>query len=398
MRSTNTAAVSWVTARDRRAVLLERRRDAASFVECALREDGYSVDECETAAEAMACLNEHPVDVIVVNLPALGGEGIALRDAQRADPSLAGIPLVAVVDPKSSKARAHADAWLIRPFSAGELLVAIDRALLQRERRALRERFADTERLALLGTIAASIGHDLNNPLSFSMGNLELAEEALASLRASLRELMGGPAGVGGDVVRARLTNKLESLTACFRDSRLGLVRVGRMVTDLANLAKKASARHRAVDITSVVRQSVSMAKGPIDDRAVLTCEYCETTEVMGDELRLGQLFVNLLVNAAQSIPEGEASSNRIHVATYEDGDSVIVDIEDTGGGMSKTQLSRIFEPFFTTKTDEGTGLGLPICRDIVAEHGGRLDVESELGRGSRFTVRLPGTRAGRAG
>jgi len=398
MRSTNTAAVSWVTARDRRAVLLEASRNGASFVERALREDGYAVDECETAAGALACLNEYPVDVVVVNLPALSGEGFALRDAQRADPTLAQIPLVAVVEPKSSRARAHADAWLIRPFSAGELLVTIDRALLQRERRALRDRFADTERLALLGTIAASIGHDLNNPLAFSMGNLELAEDALAGLRASLRELASGPAGVGGDDARARGTRKLESLSACFRDSRLGLDRVKRMVTDLASLANKASARHRTLDVASVVRRSLSMAKGPIDDRAVLTCEYGQTSEVMGDELRLGQLFVNLLVNAAQSIPPGDADSNRIHVATYQDGDAVIVDIEDTGGGMSKTQLSRIFEPFFTTKTDEGTGLGLPICRDIVAEHGGRLDVESELGRGSRFTVRLPGNRAGRTG
>jgi len=367
-------------------------------VERALREDGYTVDECETTAEALACLGEHPVDVVVVNIPALGGDCVALREAQRADPSLAGIPLVAVVDPKSSKARGHADAWLIRPFSAGELLVAIDRALLQRERRALRDRFADTERLALLGTIAASIGHDLNNPLSFSMGNLDLAEEALAGLKAALEELTGGPAGLGGDVSRARLANKLESLTSCFRDSRVGLERVHRMVGDLASLSRKASARHRVLDITSVVRASLSMAKGPIDDRAVLTCEYGETSEVTGDELRLGQLFVNLLVNAAQSIPAGDASSNRIHVATHQDGDAVIVDIEDTGGGMSKTQLSRIFEPFFTTKTEEGTGLGLPICRDIVAEHGGRLDVESEVGRGSRFTVRLPSNRAGRGG
>jgi signal transduction histidine kinase len=387
-----------MTARGRRAVLLERRPRGVSFVERALREDGYTVDECGTAAEALACLNEHPVDVVVVNLPALGGDCVALREAQRADPSLAGIPLVAVVDPKSSKARGHADAWLIRPFSTGELLVAIDRALLQRERRALRDRFAHTERLALLGTIAASIGHDLNNPLSFSMGNLDLADEALAGLKAALEDLMGGPAGLGGAVTRARLVNKLESLTACFRDSRVGLERVQRMVGDLASLARTAGARHRVLDITSVVRASLSMAKGPIDDRAVLTCEYGETSEVMGDELRLGQLFVNLLVNAAQSIPAGDASSNRIHVATYQDGDSVIVDIDDTGGGMSKTQLSRIFEPFFTTKTDEGTGLGLPICQEIVAEHGGRLDVESEVGRGSRFTVRLPGNRAGRAG
>ena len=113
--------------------------------------------------------------------------------------------------------------------------------------------------------------------------------------------------------------------------------------------------------------------------------------ELVGDEPRLGQLFLNLLVNAAQAIPPGNAASNGIHVVTYREGTMVVVEIEDTGGGMSKTQLSRIFEPFFTTKAEGGTGLGLPICRTIVDEHGGELDVQSELGRGSRFTVRLRG-------
>ena len=135
------------------------------------------------------------------------------------------------------------------------------------------------------------------------------------------------------------------------------------------------------------------MARGEFADRAVVTCEYDTVSGVMGDGPRLGQLFVNLLVNAAQSIPPGQASSNRIHVALYEDDGFVVVEIEDTGGGMSKTQLSRIFEPFFTTKAERGTGLGLAICRDIVEAHGGELEAESELGRGSRFRVRITAAR-----
>jgi signal transduction histidine kinase len=380
--------LAWQTAYRQRVLLVDRDRDGASSLSCVLASDGYVIDPCGTTAEALESLNERPADVIVIDTTGAKEStrevGVFARRL-RADPILGRIPIVAIYE--QGKTRPAGEVSLIRPFSSGELLVAIERALLRTERRALAERFEQTERLAMLGTIAASIGHELNNPLAFAMGNLDLADDALDTIRAVADELQEGAPGDKHE----RLRQGFRSLSACLKDGRSGLRCVRILIADLAGLTRRRSAERHLVDLRRVLESSLRIAKSHISDHAIVTCDYGETAGVMGDEPRLGQLFLNLLVNAAQAIPAGHASSNSIHVVTYQDGPTVVVDIEDTGGGMSKTQLSRIFEPFFTTKAESGTGLGLPICRSIVDEHGGTLEVHSELGRGSRFTVKLPG-------
>ncbi len=118
----------------------------------------------------------------------------------------------------------------------------------------------------------------------------------------------------------------------------------------------------------------------------------------MASEQRLGQVFLNLLVNAAQAIPEGNAAGNQVRVATRLDGDRVVVEVQDTGAGMPPQVRDRIFDPFFTTKpAGVGTGLGLTICHGIVAGLGGDIQVDSEVGVGTTFRVRLPASASNRA-
>jgi signal transduction histidine kinase len=389
MWSTNAAALSCPTTQHRRAVLIERGRDGSSAAARALHDDGYDVALCEHSEDALARLREQHADVIVINVSSGGTEAFDLRRAQAEDPSLADIPIVLSADGRQLKGRGVADVYVERPFGTGELLVAVERALLKRERRALAERLEKTERLAMLGTVAASVGHELNNPLTFAMGNYDLAESAIRGFLQGVREPSGVPSR-GGDVAGASLQVRLEAVLACFHDGKVGLDRVRRMVDKLADLARGSAGAHRLLSMREVLEASLAMARGELNDRAIVSFRYAPIDPVLGDEPRLGQLFVNLLVNAAQSIPQGHASSNHIRVALYQEGAVVVVEVEDTGGGMSRTQLARIFEPFFTTKAEHGTGLGLPICREIVEEHGGRLDVESTPGEGSRFTVRLP--------
>ena len=352
----------------------------------ALDAEGYLASSCTNLEDALEELNERPADLIVLDVKEVDGAVAAFGAKLRADPALARVPVVTVLEQTGGMARIAGDVGLVRPFTTGELLVAVERALLRAERRALADRFEQTERLAMLGTVAASIGHDLNNPLAFAIGNLDLAEEALEALRATAGELRAR----AELPEQRRLDRGFDALSGCFRDERRGLEQVRAMAADLVALARRRAYEQRRIDLRRILESSVTMAKGQFADHAIVTCEYGEGCTVVGDEARLGQLFVNLLVNAAQSIPAGNPAGNSIHVAAYRDGESVVTDIEDTGGGMSKTQLSRIFEPFFTTKAGSGTGLGLSICRDIVDEHGGVLEVESELGRGSRFRVRLP--------
>jgi CheY-like chemotaxis protein len=163
------------------------------------------------------------------------------------------------------------------------------------------------------------------------------------------------------------------------------------LVRNLRSLSARPVERRELLDLPKVVDASVSMASGQIKYRATLTRNYGDSVHVMGDEGRLCQVFLNLLVNAAQAMPADNFESNRISVSTLIEGPWAIVEIRDTGRGMSKTLQSRIYEPFFTTKGAEGgTGLGLSISKDIVATHGGRIEVESEPGRGSVFRVCLP--------
>jgi CheY-like chemotaxis protein/anti-sigma regulatory factor (Ser/Thr protein kinase) len=133
------------------------------------------------------------------------------------------------------------------------------------------------------------------------------------------------------------------------------------------------------------------MASTEIRHRARLVRDYTEPLGVSANEGRLGQVFLNLLVNAAQAIPEGDVERNEIRVVTRSHAEGVAIEVRDTGSGMSPEHLEKLFEPFFTTKpVGVGTGLGLSICQDIVSGFGGRMEVESEVGRGTLFRVILP--------
>jgi CheY-like chemotaxis protein/two-component sensor histidine kinase len=150
------------------------------------------------------------------------------------------------------------------------------------------------------------------------------------------------------------------------------------------------------VDIGRVVESSVRMAWNEIRHRARLVKDYGDVPLVQGNESRLGQVLLNLLVNAAHAIPEGHADLHEIRVTTKVGGGGrVLVEVADTGCGIPRENLTRIFDPFFTTKpVGVGTGLGLAICHGIVRELGGRLDVESEVGRGTVFRMELPAAPA----
>ena len=143
------------------------------------------------------------------------------------------------------------------------------------------------------------------------------------------------------------------------------------------------------------VRRSVEWAirstSHELRNRARLVRELNEVSPVKADEARLGQVFVNLLVNAAQAIPTGNADSNEVTVATRTDERGrIVVEVRDTGSGISPDVLKHVFEPFFTTKAVSGTGLGLSICHGIVTGHGGRIEVESRPGAGATFRILLP--------
>ncbi|WP_309889005.1 ATP-binding protein [Archangium sp.] len=240
---------------------------------------------------------------------------------------------------------------------------------------AAREKLIQSERLTVAGQLAAGVGHEINNPLAFVMGNLHVALEQLAAV-----------AREEGTTVADRLREPLHAL----EDARRGAERIRVIVKDLRTLARADDTRLGPVDVHAALEFSVALAMPHLRHRAQVERRYGAVPPVRANESRLGQVFLNLLVNAAQAIPEGDATRHRVTLVTRREGDSVVVEVSDTGSGMSPEVLSRIFEPFFSTKSrSEGMGLGLSICLGIIHSMEGELKAESEPGRGSTFRVTL---------
>jgi signal transduction histidine kinase len=244
--------------------------------------------------------------------------------------------------------------------------------------RASQEQLMIADRMAALGMLAAGIGHEINNPLAAVMANLQLAVEAVA-------------AADDDPLLRGELTQRLH-------DGLEAAERVRQIARDLRVFARQDGVGSEPVDVNQVLESSLRMARHQLRERARVVTDFGPQAIVSGVESRLGQVFLNLLVNAAQAIAPGQPEANTIRVATRADADgSIVIAISDTGSGMSDAVRSQLFKPFFTTKSAGfGTGLGLAICQRIVHECGGRIEVDSMPGQGSTFRVWLP--RSGRDG
>ncbi len=246
------------------------------------------------------------------------------------------------------------------------------------ELRQTQARLALAARMASVGTLAAGVAHEINNPLAFVIANLD------ASIRRLGRAGAQGRAGLGLDDVSA-LLDLLE-------DAREGAERVRLIVRDLNTFARADDERRGPVDVARVLDSCVQMAMNQIRHRARVTRAFVDVPPVEANESRLAQVFLNLIVNAAQAIAEGAADRNEIALSTGLDAlGRVVVEVRDTGTGIAPEVIGRVFDPFFTSKSvGEGLGLGLAICHGIITGLGGEIAVESELGEGSTFRVTLP--------
>jgi len=256
----------------------------------------------------------------------------------------------------------------------GIALDVTDRLRAERERKETELRLGMVERLAATGQLAAGVAHEINNPLTYLLANLE---EAVARLRAAGAE----------PVVVERLAEALD-----------GAGRVQAIVRDLKVFARAEDEATGSCDAAAVARSAVNLVANEIRHRARLVTRFESAPRAAIAERRLAQVLVNLLVNACKAIPEGRAAEHEIGVAVREEGGRVVVEISDTGVGMTPEVRRRIFEPFFTTRPPgEGMGLGLALSHTMVSEAGGELEVESTPGRGATFRLRLlPGTLADR--
>ncbi|MCY1073103.1 ATP-binding protein [Archangium lansingense] len=252
------------------------------------------------------------------------------------------------------------------------------------EQRKLQSQLSLTDRMASMGTLAAGIAHEINNPLAFVISNLGFLLDEMRRMPSVLP---------GGLVARP----EVDEWRSVLMEAREGAERVRQIVRQLKSFSRPDEERQEAVDLHAVLDSAVMLAANEIKHRARLTREYGPTLHAKGNEGRLCQVFLNLVVNAAQAIPEGAAEKNEIRLVTRagEPG-RVVVEVRDTGTGISPEVIGRIFDPFFTTKqVGVGTGLGLSICHGIITSLGGEISVESQQGQGTTVRVVLPAAEQG---
>jgi len=224
-------------------------------------------------------------------------------------------------------------------------------------------------RLASMGQLAAGIAHEINNPLSYVISNLEFATRSLETVE-----------GMDEDILQA------------LADAEEGAERVRYIVRDIKTFsrAEKGQSRHM-VDINDVVKSAINIMHSQMSQRAEIQTSYDDLPGVWGDKSAMGQVFVNLMANAAQAIDPSKNLDGIIRVSTKYENEEVLVCVSDTGSGIEDRILSKIFEPFFTSKPiGIGTGLGLSIVKKIVEQFEGVIGVESRAGEGTTFTVRFP--------
>lgn len=227
----------------------------------------------------------------------------------------------------------------------------------------MQEQLLLSERLATVGSLTAGLAHEINNPLGALLLNLEMMVDASP-----------------------------QPIEEALADAWEAAKRVRDIVRDVKLFARAADERYGTVDVCALLDSTLRLVVNETRNRARIVKKFAlEDCLVQGNESRLGQVFLNLLVNAAHAIPEGATAENAITLDVLRDVDAVTVSISDTGCGMPREVVARLFTPFFTTKAaGGGSGIGLSISKRIVDAMGGEIEVESVVGKGTTFRVKLP--------
>ena len=260
------------------------------------------------------------------------------------------------------------------------------------------DQLLQSEKLASIGQLAAGVAHEINNPVGYVFSNFGTLTKYLADLfrmLAAYEQAESQLAGTPAAVTLAQLRSEIEldylkeDVPQLMAESCEGITRVRKIVQDLKDFSHvDARQEWEWTDLHRGIDSTLNIVNNEIKYKADVIKEYGPLPEVQCLSSELNQVFMNLLVNAAHAIGPQRGT---IHIRSGHAGDDVWVEVQDNGSGIPRENLSRIFDPFFTTKpVGKGTGLGLSLSYGIVQKHKGRLEVDSEVGSGTRFRVTLP--------
>ncbi len=251
------------------------------------------------------------------------------------------------------------------------------------EIRALQAKAIQDDRAVAVGTLAASVAHEINNPLTYMLGHLELLREVMGKIHRAI-DTLPEPIRLHYQSLEAQILRTIEPV-------RTGTERIANITRELRTFNRPITRETSLVDVRSVVDSVLKLVRKEIEARGRLELMLQNTAPVIGDSTRLVQVILNLTVNAMQALSGVSPGSDGIWIRTGNEGSVVVIEVADSGPGVPPDDRERIFDPFVTTKgVGEGTGLGLFVCRNIVRDFSGTISVRDRAGGGAVFRVELP--------
>jgi signal transduction histidine kinase len=363
-----------------RILIIDDEEAARYGIARALTVAGYCLAEAANGREAMELVGSFQPDVIVsdINMPELDGLSLLRQLRDRGD----SMPVILVTAYGSQERvlealRAGAYDYIAKPFEIDELRAVVrnawERQRLAEQNRRYREAIAQSERLATLGRLVAGITHEINNPLGAMVSGVDTLDRVVRKLSSQQGE--------------SEVTAMAASAA---RSAREAGARIGNVVRNLKRFARIDEVEAGVTRIGESVVDTLALLRHELEGIAVET-RVDESLMVSGPASEWNDVLLNLLLNARDAIYERGPQEGRIVLQVEGRDGSAVITVADNGRGIPAPDLPRIFEPGFTTKgVLVGTGLGLPICYRAVESRGGRMDVESEEGKGSRFVITVP--------
>ncbi len=405
------------------------------LVKKAVKKIGYEVLEAENGKIAWELFSKHEPDMVISDwmMPEMDGIELCTKIRASNKKTYSYVILLTAKDKTTDLVEvfeAGADDYIIKPFKPDELRSrinsgkritalesqhhAMQEELIQKNRtldKTLKElkstqaQILQSEKMASIGQLAAGVAHEINNPIGFISSNLEALNDYMDDVKTLLGHYQNLQKKLADDVsINNELKNQVqavkeyeeqieidylkEDIPELLGDCKDGTDRVGRIVGDLKSFAHPGNDKKTLIDINKGLESTLNVVYNELKYKATVTKEFGNTLRVEGFPQKLNQVFMNILVNAGQAIKE----KGEIKILTETQGDKAVITISDNGCGIDQAHLSKIFDPFFTTKEiGKGTGLGMNIAYNIIQEHNGTIEIESEVGKGTRFIIKLPG-------
>jgi len=275
------------------------------------------------------------------------------------------------------------------------------------EKKQLEAQLLQSEKMASIGRLAAGVAHEINNPTGFVSSNLKTLSDYIEDIMGLFKEYRklisqlkknsdscGPLPEISEQVTRiVALENEvdldfvLKDIFELIDESKEGTERIKKIVQDLKDFAHPGQDKPKFANINQNIDSTVNVVWNELKYKADVIKDYGDLPQVLCYPQLLNQVFMNLLINAAQSIEK----NGEINIKTRADSGYVEIKISDTGSGIPKENLNRVFDPFFTTKdVGKGTGLGLNVAYNIIKKHHGKIDVKSDVGKGTTFTIKIP--------